>query len=162
MRAVAARCDVARRAHRARAEGWGRGRKAIRQEWGRRTDGQRVRPSSKASREAAASSTPSVGSHPPLGTAKSCVAWRAGWGMEKMSVPLRHQDRGRGVLTDPVIWPFPAGNDEDLARCSCYRNRTADDARCRAALITHGEDRGEQRINRGGGGGGGRVECASG
>lgn len=48
---------------------WGQGRKASGQEWGRRTDGQRVRPSSKASREAAASSTPSVGSHPPLGTA---------------------------------------------------------------------------------------------
>ena len=38
------------------------------QEMRKRIEGQRVRPSSKASLEAAASSTPSDGSHPPLGT----------------------------------------------------------------------------------------------
>ena len=46
----------------------GKKRGQMGQEVGRRGRGQRRRPSSKASLDAAASSTPSVGSQPPLGT----------------------------------------------------------------------------------------------
>ena len=55
----------------------GKKRGQMGQEVGRRGRRQRRRPSSKASLDAAASSTPSVGSHPPLGTVDESP--KSGW-----------------------------------------------------------------------------------
>jgi hypothetical protein len=87
-----------------------------------RAEGQRIRPSSRASLEAAASSTTSVDSQPPLGTKRT-----------KLSQPRRgvmdESVLGK-LLTDPKIWTFSTGNDEDFAGCPGNRNGAAHDPWC--------------------------------
>ena len=51
----------------------------------------------------------------------------------------------RETLTDPVIWPLAACDDEDLARCAGDGYCATDDAGGRAAFVTHG---GEQEVDR--------------
>lgn len=119
-----------------------------------------MRPSSKASLEAAASSTPSVDSHPPFGTEARRIAAASGGGrggeqtVSCGSTARKTTERGekgrRGVggeeqdekaagraLTDPAIWPFPACDEEDLASGAGDGNGAADDAGGGAALVAH-------------------------
>lgn len=107
------------------------------QEVRRRRKEQRLRPSSKASREAAASRTTSDGSQPPFGTVNGGNTVS---GNHEVWWILSETDWLYEALTNPSILSFATRNHEDFSCCPGNWYCTAHDPRMGTSFCTHGEE----------------------
>ena len=108
---------------------------------GRADERRRVRPSSTASRDAAASSVPSVVSQPPLGTATRRIRnqMTGEIGLDEQSVSIQTCAQASGTwtsLTNPIVGPFPTCDYEHLPCCLRDGDRNADGAGY-SAILAH-------------------------